>query len=229
MSNRRLPRRVRVAILVCSVGIVGHTIMTVLHVAPINPISLDLAPAISAYTLPFFQQNWQLFAPEPINQEHGMLVRALQEDHHGKPLTTEYYDFTSPIIESIHSTRLFPPRRTRLVTSIQQLLAFVDPLAERFREIQFQQEDGEEPRDTTPIDQTLTPQEEETRQLAADMLLRIAGDAAEDQWGESITHIQIRFVTNRFPPFSERSNPSRIGEINISDSDWIPIETYRQE
>ena len=214
-----------VVVSVCFTVVIAHTVMTVLHVSPINPITLDLAPVIGAYTQPFFRQNWQLFAPDPVSQENGLLVRALVKNDDGSETVTDYIDLTSPIINSIHSTRLFPPRRTRLGTSIQQLLAYRDPLAERLRELQLAEdgEGAEELDDRTPERLPLMPAEEETHELAIHMLRRLATEAVQERWGDNATHIQVRFVTHDFPPFSKRKSPELIGEITTADSEWMEI------
>ena len=223
--NHRLPVRVVITIFVCSTVVIGHTVMTVLHVSPINPITVDLASVINAYTQPFFRQNWQLFAPEPVSQEHGLIVRAVIENEDGSEIITDYYDLTFPIIGTIHTTRLFPPRRTRLGTSIQQLLAFRDPLAERVRERQRTDvgQIDEESDHTTFEMLPLIPAEEETHQLAMKLLQGLATESAREQWGEDVTQIQVRFVTHSFPPFSKRASPDSIGEITTADSEWLPI------
>lgn len=199
--------------------------MTVLHVAPINPVSVSLNPAVNAYMLPVFQQNWQLFAPEPINAENGILVRAQLPAQNGSDTITEFHDLTSPMIQAIHSTRLFPPRRTRLITNVQQLLSFRDPLAHRFRETLSP--DGDLNEDELILAQLrvlpLTPGEEATHELAIEMLRNMATRAATSKWSDDITHIQVRLTTNYFPPFSERNTGERIGELTIIDSEWMPV------
>lgn len=205
--------------------------MTVLHVAPINPISLDLEPIVHSYTAPLFQQNWQLFAPNPVSQEQGILVRAIISDS-GSMTRTGYYDLTSPEIDAIHSTRLFPPRRTRLETTIQQLLTYHDPLAERLRirigELQTIDPSTAENRFEGILAEQLplTLGEEQTQRLALQLLRGVATRAAISQWGDGVTHIQVRFVTNVFPPFSQRGSGEKIGRIFIEDSEWMEVSNW---
>lgn len=199
--------------------------MIVLHVAPVNPVTLDLQPVVSGYTVPLFQQNWRLFAPEPISVEHGILVRARVKDEDGNEKVTAFYDVTSPVIHTIHSNRVFPPRHTRLITTINQLLGYRDPVAQRYREAQLadlalpDQELLDARLDVLP----LTPGEEATHELAIEMLRTVASEAARSQWGDGVTHIEVRFATNQFPPFSERGSGEDIGELHTSDSGWLGV------
>ena len=228
MPRYPVPVKVGIALVICLTFVIGHTIMTVLHVAPINPMSVSLDPAISTYMLPLFQQNWQLFAPEPISAEHGLLVRARvrnHDGHEGSETVTEFHDLTSPMVHAIHANRLFPPRRTRLITNTQHLLSFRDPLAQRLREALTADQNliDAELNDAQLEVFPLTPGEEATHELAIEMMRRVATEAAKSQWGEDVTHIQVRLMTNRFPPFSERENGERIGDLSIIDSEWMPV------
>lgn len=200
--------------------------MTFLYVAPINPISLDLNAQIAYYMEPLFQQNWRLFAPDPISEERGLLVRARIKQGDGNILETEFYDFTSPLIEEIHSVRLFPPRRTRLVTSIFQFLGFQDPIADRLRSRidalrieEFIDEDGnirEGDFESLP----LTAGEEAANLTAIELMQKVATEAAKDRWKGDIVEIQIRIVVNEFPPFSERYSGERVGQLVVQDLEW---------
>lgn len=200
--------------------------MTFLYVAPINPISLDLNAQIAYYMEPLFQQNWRLFAPDPISEERGLLVRARIKQGDGNILETEFYDFTSPLIEDIHSVRLFPPRRTRLVTSIFQFLGFQDPIADRLRSRidalrieEFIDEDGnirEGDFESLP----LTAGEEAANLTAIELMQKVATEAAKDRWKGDIVEIQIRIAVNEFPPFSERYSGERVGQLVVQDLEW---------
>lgn len=215
------------AVTLCALAFLFHFTMTFLYVAPINPISLDLNAQISYYMEPLFQQNWRLFAPNPVSEERGMLVRARIKQVDGNILETEFYDFTSPLVEDIHSVRLFPPRRTRLVASIFQFLGFHDPIADRLRSRidslrieEFIDKDGnirEEDFESLP----LTAGEEAANLTAIELMQKVATEAAKDQWKGDILEIQIRIVVNQFPPFSERHSGERVGQLVVQDLEWI--------
>ena len=201
--------------------------MTILYIAPINPISLDLNPQISYYMEPLFQQNWRLFAPNPVSEERGLLVRARIKQADGNILETGFHDFTSPLIQDIHSIRLFPPRRTRLVSSIFQFLGFRDPIADRLRsridEIRIGEFTDENANiredDFEPL--PLTAGEESARFTAIELMRTVGTKAAKDEWGGNIIEIQIRIVVNEFPPFSNRYSGEQVGQLVVQDLEWI--------
>ena len=52
-----------------------HFFVIALSVAPANPVSHIHKQQISNYTSPFFNQNWNLFAPNPIKSDHSIELR----------------------------------------------------------------------------------------------------------------------------------------------------------
>src|SRR4051794_17762784 len=51
-----------------------HFGMTLVYLMPLNPIVLRVAPVVDGYMVPWFVQDWHLFAPNPINETHMLLV-----------------------------------------------------------------------------------------------------------------------------------------------------------
>jgi hypothetical protein len=86
-----------------------HFLVTALFVGPLNPIKLAWGDEITSYMTPYFEQNWSLFAPDPISEERGMLVRARVTDDNGTVRTTEFADITNPPIKAFTTTGSFRP------------------------------------------------------------------------------------------------------------------------
>lgn len=57
--------------------LVAHFALTVLYVAPPNPIKIAYQPLLDATIGTFFPQDWTFFAPEPITSNFSVLVRPL--------------------------------------------------------------------------------------------------------------------------------------------------------
>jgi hypothetical protein len=64
-----------VAIAVCVVVSLVHILLVFLHVAPSNEISKRYSGQIDAWINPLFEQNWQLFAPDPETSTRQISVR----------------------------------------------------------------------------------------------------------------------------------------------------------
>ncbi|MEV8594347.1 DUF5819 family protein [Streptomyces sp. NPDC052012] len=84
-----------VALAVVAVGVCVHLGMTFLHVAPPNTVSKEHAEAIEDWVYPEFEQNWKLFAPNPLQQNVAVQVRAEIRTADGGVRTTGWYDLSA--------------------------------------------------------------------------------------------------------------------------------------
>ncbi|MGC3004000.1 DUF5819 family protein, partial [Streptomyces sp. G35A] len=83
------------ALAVVAVGVCVHLGMTFLHVAPANTISKEHGEAIGDWIYPEFEQNWKLFAPNPLQQNIAVQVRAEIRTADGGARTTGWYDLSA--------------------------------------------------------------------------------------------------------------------------------------
>lgn len=223
-----MPRRIWAGAGVGAAVFSVHFAMTFLFVAPLNPVSLDHNNLVNHYMAPLFQQNWQLFAPNPVNEERGLLVRARVRRADGAITETAFHDFTSPLITDLHATRLFPPRKSRMVSNTMQLLGFRDPIADRLRRrIDDLRADelidgaGAPGDDAAREPLPLSPSEQHVYRTAVEVLRSVATEAARERWGDGVVEIQVRIVVHQFPPFSRRGDDPGVGELVVQDVEWM--------
>ncbi|WP_299529766.1 DUF5819 family protein [uncultured Streptomyces sp.] len=78
IAGLSLPYRVVAAAALALVGLftVGHLAVVFLHVAPSNTVTKQHGEAIEDWVYPEFEQNWKLFAPNPLQQNISVHVRA---------------------------------------------------------------------------------------------------------------------------------------------------------
>jgi len=86
-----------------------HFALTVIYVAPINPVKIALQPIVYGTIGQYFAQNWSFFAPNPISSNISLLVRPLDPveaklDSHDLP-AGEWYDLTSPFWSRFQGNR----------------------------------------------------------------------------------------------------------------------------
>ncbi|MCF6524879.1 DUF5819 family protein [Streptomyces sp. JJ36] len=91
------PGRVVVAIAVAgvAVAVAVHLTMVFLHVAPENTLSTEHGEAIDDYVYPEFEQNWKLFAPNPLQQNIAVHARAEVVHEDGTEETTGWIDLSA--------------------------------------------------------------------------------------------------------------------------------------
>ncbi|MGW9594424.1 DUF5819 family protein [Streptomyces chartreusis] len=93
------------AVAVVAIVVCVHTGMVFLHVAPPNTVTKKHSRAIDDWIYPEFEQNWKLFAPNPLQQNIAVQVRA-QVGTGGGTRTTGWYDLSAQDGESIDGNLL---------------------------------------------------------------------------------------------------------------------------
>lgn len=86
---------VAIAVAVVAVAVVVHMAMVFLHVAPANTLSKQQDATIDAYVYPEFEQNWKLFAPNPLQQNIAVQARARVAHEDGHSETTDWIDLSA--------------------------------------------------------------------------------------------------------------------------------------
>ncbi|MER5213968.1 DUF5819 family protein [Streptomyces sp. NPDC002838] len=86
---------VAVALAVVAVAVCTHVGMLFLHVAPSNTLTKQHGRVIDDWIYPEFEQNWKLFAPNPLQQNIAVQVRAQISTADGAIRTTGWYDLSA--------------------------------------------------------------------------------------------------------------------------------------
>ncbi|WP_405714545.1 MULTISPECIES: DUF5819 family protein [unclassified Streptomyces] len=78
MAALSLPYQIVAAIALSVIGLIacGQLVMVFLHVAPSNTLTKQHGEAVDEWVYPEFEQNWKLFAPNPLQQNIAVHVRA---------------------------------------------------------------------------------------------------------------------------------------------------------
>ncbi|MFF4133974.1 DUF5819 family protein [Streptomyces mirabilis] len=83
------------ALAVVAVVACVHLGMVFLHVAPSNTVTKQHGRAIDDWIYPEFEQNWKLFAPNPLQQNIDIQVRAQVRGADGGITETGWYDLSA--------------------------------------------------------------------------------------------------------------------------------------
>ena len=173
---------------------------------PVTPIKFDVGPVASLLN-PHLSQNWQLFAPDPISDERGVVARIRCEGEE-----TEWTDISSSAIARTQSSRFFPDRESRIVSNA---------LVERFAQDDISKRlEARGKDDLAPADVGARRRAE--RVLARYAALRVPCPSAHE-FPEGPSAVQLRYVVQPLPPWSKRSDGSARAEPRITDSEWIPL------
>ncbi|WP_411158457.1 DUF5819 family protein [Streptomyces sp. CBMA291] len=98
-----LPYQVVLAVALAVVGVFAgvHLAMVFLHVAPANTLTKRHGQAVDDWIYPEFEQNWKLFAPNPLQQNVSVEVRAEVAAPDGARRTGGWIDLTAQDAEAI--------------------------------------------------------------------------------------------------------------------------------
>ncbi|MFF9346727.1 DUF5819 family protein [Streptomyces sp. NPDC014734] len=90
MAALSLPYQVAAAITLSVIGLIacGHLAMIFLHVAPSNTLTKQHGEAVDEWIYPEFERNWKLFAPNPLQQNVSIHVRAVVVGADGQRTTS---------------------------------------------------------------------------------------------------------------------------------------------
>ncbi|MGV9895018.1 DUF5819 family protein, partial [Streptomyces tendae] len=84
-----------VALAVVAVAVCAHIGMVFLHLAPSNTLTKQHGDVVDEWVFPEFEQNWKLFAPNPLQQNVSVQVRAEVSTADGEIRTTGWYDLSA--------------------------------------------------------------------------------------------------------------------------------------
>ncbi|MFF0963834.1 DUF5819 family protein [Streptomyces sp. NPDC003703] len=97
MAGLSLPYQVGAVLALAAVVVVAcvHVGMVFLHVAPSNTVTKQHGRAVDQWIYPEFEQNWKLFAPNPLQQNVAVQARAETLGADGTSRTTGWYDLSA--------------------------------------------------------------------------------------------------------------------------------------
>ncbi|MEU4985160.1 DUF5819 family protein [Streptomyces sp. NPDC021969] len=84
-----------VALAVVAVAVCAHIGLVFLHVAPSNTLTKQHGSVVDEWVFPEFEQNWKLFAPNPLQQNVSVELRAEVSTADGEIRTTRWYDLSA--------------------------------------------------------------------------------------------------------------------------------------
>jgi len=197
-----------------------HFGFTFLHVAPANPVSQQLAPAVGLWMSPFFDQNWELFAPDPVSRDTGLLVRGMTGDESLGgfiDLSTAMLErkLHNPVPDNLHYT--VSSASHNLLSARQDLIRDDSVLAAVPEAAESGLFLSEELLEAAP-DSLRTAYER-----TVDAIVQLAINAVRAETGVTPDAVQVRVVTHEFPRWSERADAG-VGEVAYSDTPWLTAD-----
>lgn len=195
-------------VMVVMAGFVAwHMFATFLWISPNTPLR-DVVPkaVLYGYMSPLFSQAWSVFAPEPINADYYLDVRA-QLETDGEVTTTEWVRPTD-VEASLVQYNLTPPRAGVLAADI------TGELYSAFRELEDESTEvvgwnWHEDNWSSRLGARLEEEGAAGSYVEAERLANAyATQVAYAVWGDDVLRIQYKVSRHPVIPFAERDNPN---------------------
>lgn len=226
------PRSIWVRLIagLCVIATGWHIFATFLWISPANGLR-DAVPAkaLSGYMLPLFGQSWSVFAPEPINGNITLKVRAYVGEE-GSGHVTDWVNASAAELDMAHHN-LFPPRAAILgLEQGSKYKSTFDKLTDAEKKIvaagYFVGDDwfdrleaslaAAETKNTDVQKKNLQSFLSQEKQTVA-----YATEVAKAMWGGEIQRIQVSASRQNITPFEDRHNPdAKPQPIRVVDSGW---------
>lgn len=204
-------------ILLLSLFTVIHFLILFLHTGPINPVYTKYRIAIEEYVNPLLTQNWNLFAPDPVEETQNILIQYRTSTND----TSDWYNISAPFIDSNQSNIISPYNKAARIPSGLYFGIF----KENELISQMEKNTSEE-----EFDQAINMSKiEKSRLKQVDLLYRFANSAIPLITSEEVKEVKVKIMNVKAVPFSERNNPDyeqKIEDLEFEWREYFPVLSF---
>jgi Family of unknown function (DUF5819) len=206
---------------IVTLGVIFHFAMTLAYLIPLNPLKLRYHHLIVGYMHPFFIQNWQLFAPDPVKDTRVLVIACRLRQPDGTLTETAWIDISAPFRQARARNRFTPADRLeRPQSSAVHIVFHRDEILTTLEE---RRTEGDT--EYNKVVEQLTEAEKRQREEGYLVLNRIASAHCDHLYGRGRTaEVRVRIAILRFPRFSERHRPDSEGKLGYVALDWAPYQ-----
>ncbi|MBK3497195.1 DNA-directed RNA polymerase subunit beta [Viridibacillus sp. YIM B01967] len=186
-----------------------HFIMTAIYVLPLNPVKAKGGILINSYMQPLFEQNWQLFAPDPLSNDFYIYLQVENKDGSH----SDWFDLSTTLYKENQKNRISPNNRmVRLGPSSFLQTLRVDETVEKLKE-------------KVPEDKLKSIEKkrgnEEFQQYGIDILYRYASSYVVKLFNEEdVERVRVRVLVEEAIPFSKKRDPNVESKKTYTTFDW---------
>lgn len=223
---------VRVVMVIAVLAAVWHIAASFLWIAPYSAGARALFPGgqqvLSSYMIPMFGQSWSVFAPEPINGDYILKVRAALPQAGAEEKITDWVDATE-VETSMIRHNLFPPRAGIGAGELaSDFKGKWDALtADHKIVVNLNYFNG----DDWPIRLSEKLQTYSNAEVVAPYLetentvIKYATQVARAVWGPTVTRVQFQIYRQNVIPFNDRNTPGvQPQPKQLADTGWRGLE-----
>ncbi|MGO1318998.1 MAG: DUF5819 family protein [Galactobacter sp.] len=214
-----------------------HVFASFLWIAPAGP-ARNVIPgdALSNYMLPVFGQSWSVFAPEPINGDNRMFVRAVVKAG-DEEITKDWIPVTD-IETQMMTHKLFPARAAgqsiSLASDYRSAYQKLDNEQQRIAGLNYYNDDWSNRLSSTlkdPVDKNGKKVITENAGMVPGYIeadfraVRYSTQVARAVWGKDVVRVQYRMERQNVIPFAQRNDANaERPEVQYTPTGWRGIQ-----
>lgn len=212
------PTRRTIVVRIVSAGAVlftlWHVFATFLWIAPVTPLRDAVrGDTLRNYMLPWYGQSWSVFAPEPINGDYYLSIRAIILDENGEEQATEWVSATDVETSMAHHN-LFPPRAAGLAikqsSQLKDAWQKLTPEQQELAKLNYYKGDSWLGRLQVAMDEAAdnTNKNDVVNYIVQERYTdAYATQVAKAVWGDKVVQVQYESSRQNIIPFDQRNNP----------------------
>ncbi|WPR63329.1 DUF5819 family protein [Glutamicibacter protophormiae] len=185
--------------------------------------------ALSEYMLPMFGQSWSVFAPEPINGDNRMLVRAVVLEG-GEERMTEWVNVTD-VESQLISRKVFPARAGNqsidLASAYRASYAKLTPEQQDLVNLNFFEGENWHVRVTESLYELSDNEPAIIDYINSEFRsVRYSTQVAKAMWGDNVLRVQFQMERQNVIPFAERNNPDAVRPpVQLTPTGWRGLQS----
>lgn len=194
-----------------------HFSFIILSVVPFNPIVNKTDKIVSKYTNPIFTQNWALFAPDPIDRNTSLQIKAYYKNGN----ESKWLDSSNTIITKMHKNYISPYNRIgRIPETITSEMLAEDPIIDKIRKNYESENNSEE---LKKLNKTYTKQYK--RNLPKLIRFSSAYVKSTQIKSKDIDKLKLRIVKQEAVPFSKRNSKENMPWEIVHTTDKVEFDS----
>jgi hypothetical protein len=186
-----------------------HAAITVLFVLPPNPVGEALRPLVLAYTHPFFEQYWNVFAPTPIEADISVFARVKPRGA-ADSAAGPWVDVSKTLIDEDRKTPFTQYSTLKITQMTVAVAAKNDKVLGR--------------RTLTPAE-AVAIRDPRHRPLVLEAMKRLALTVGAGSLASGPRDVQLALSEHKFPRFTHRFEPDDKHKNTVTlVYPWIPAD-----
>lgn len=227
-TPKRRTRGARVAVVIVGLFTAWHIFASFLWIGPVTPLR-QVVPGnlLTQYMIPWLGQSWSVFAPEPINGNYDLRIRAVLAGDDGTEIATKWISAVDAEQKMlVHN--LFPPRASNLATkqasSLKGAWDALTPEQQKIAALNYFKGDSWLGRMQVAMNEV--NKQKNTMAVATYIVQERYTDAyavqvARAVWGKSVVRVQYQTSRQNIIPFEQRNNPdAKLPPLQYANTGW---------